>query len=293
VTLGQDLLGRLERDSHGARVLRLLRDPRADVRRGGRRAPQIGGALPGAAVTADALVDLAIGRVPPRVDVAVSLPPLDLADEVRRRVRGFVVVRSMLGAVELRAPATEPAPFWVRLLPLPGVARAEPLTDPALTVRAARLGLDGELFDSDGDLAAGRLRLTDADALERRPEALLHLARLAVRPGTEVDGSTLAAAVAARRSGAPRTARLAHLGPALADLLAAPDAPEALSWLQELAPELPLAERVRVDLEALRQAAAAPAASRTEALLRALAPGATRRTLESFIRGTHLEWHGC
>jgi hypothetical protein len=282
------VLDLLAGDAHGARVLRVLTDPAADARRSGRRAPRIDGPIPGAAVTADTLVELASGRVPARVDVVADGPPRETADELRRRVRGQLQVNERHGAVDVRAPDTEAQPFHVRLVPRPGTVADGPFADPVLRLRGARLHLDGALDDPDGDLAARRVRLTAPDALERHPEAVLHLARLAVRPGFELDAGAHEAAVALRRAGAPANTPLSHLGFPLADLLASPELPEALAWLEELAPERPLAEGVVVDAEALRRAAAIRGDERTDALLRALAPGVSPHTLESFKAGTHL-----
>ncbi len=66
-----------------------------------------------------------------------------------------------------------------------------------------------------------------------------------------------------------------HLGDALDLLAAAPELPQALTLLQQLAPAVPLADGVEVDEPRLRAAAAAaPAGAHVEAVLRALAPGA-------------------
>jgi hypothetical protein len=208
-----------------------------------------------------------------------------------RRARGHVVVGARLGAVGLRGGTAEAGELWLRVLPAQGGSPAEPLTEPVLTIRAARLHPAGGLTDSGGDLAAGRLRLTDAAAFERRPEGLLHLARLAVRDPLRPTRGAFEAAVAARRSGAPAAAPLFHLGPPLADLLDAPDAPEALAWLRDLAPEIPLAEGVEVHLPALRQAAAETGPARRQAILGALAPGAANSRLRAFVEGTRLEAH--
>jgi len=159
---------------------------------------------------------------------------------------------------------------------------------PVLTVRAARLTLDGRLDDPAGDLAARRLRLIEPDGFRRRPEALLHLARLGCRPGWTIEPETLAAARAARAAGALAAAPVVHLGDALRPLLAAPEAVAALTLLHELAPRIPLADGVEVDEARLRAALAAPADARVEAVLRALAPDASRRRIASFIAGARL-----
>src|SRR5690242_18253727 len=138
------MLDLLARDAHGARVLRVLSDPSADTNRGGRRGPRIDGPIPGAAITADALVELASGRAPERVDVVTELPLRDAVDELRRRVRGQVRPRERHGVVDVRAPEPEAQPFHVRVLPLD--------EDPVLRLRGARLYLDGKLDDPGGDL---------------------------------------------------------------------------------------------------------------------------------------------
>jgi hypothetical protein len=250
----------------------------------------VDGPLEGVAVTADAIVDLASGRTPRRIDLVGPGPATELADELRRRARGHVVVSARLGAVGLRAGSADAGELWLRVLPAQG-SPAEPLTEPVLTIRAARLDPAGGLTGPGGDLAAGRLRPTDAAAFERRPEGLLHLARLAVREPLRPTPGALEAAVAARRSGAPAAAPLFHLGPPLAHLLDAPDAPEALAWLRDLAPEIPLAEGVEVHLPALREAAAETGPARRRAILRALAPGAANTRLRAFVEGTRLEAH--
>src|SRR5690242_8843635 len=104
------MLERLEADSHGARVLSVLCDPDGDARRRGRRAARIAGPIPGAAITADAAVDLATSRVPARVDVVADIPP----HELRRGVRGQLRVTERHGAVDLRAPEFERWPFHGR-----------------------------------------------------------------------------------------------------------------------------------------------------------------------------------
>jgi hypothetical protein len=82
------LIASLQGDPHGARVLRLLADPRAESRRSGRRGPRVEGPLEGVAVTADAIVDLASGRIPRRIDLVGPGPATELADELRRRHAG-------------------------------------------------------------------------------------------------------------------------------------------------------------------------------------------------------------
>ena len=274
------MLDLLARDAHGARVLRVLSDPAGDAHRGGRRAPRIDGPIPGAAITADALVELASGRVPQRVDVVTALPPRDAVDELRRRARGQVRPRERHGVIDVRAPASEAQPFHVRVLPD---------EDPVLRLRGGRLYLDGRLDDPSGDLLAHRVALTAPGALEHHPEALLHVARLAVRPGFELDDAALEAAIELRRRGAPQNVPLSRLGFSMEDLLAAPELPEAVVWLHGLAPELPLADGVVADAGALRAAVSSGGPDRLDAILRALAPGATTRTRRAFIAGAHLD----
>lgn len=281
----------------GRRLLSVLRSPTAETNRDGRRGPSLDGAIPEVALTGDALADLLDGRAPLRFDLTWPGAAAQLARELRARLRGDVVRRGWGGVVELTA-RVEPA-LVVRVLSGAGADVADGAraggagdggrwTDPVLTVRAARLMLDGRLDDPHGDLAARRVRLRDADGFRRRPEVLLHLARLASRPGWAVEPATLAAARAARAAGALTTAPVVHLGAAFELLLATPELVEGLTLLRELAPSVPLADGVEVDERRLRAAAAAPDGECAEAVVRALAPGASRRRIASFLAGARL-----
>jgi hypothetical protein len=283
---GRALLDRLAADPHGARVLRALIDPDAEGKAARKRGPRIDGPIPGAAFTGDTLADLRCGRPPTRIDVCSALAPDELASELKARMRVDGNVRTLLGAVVL---PTGIGGVEVRAVPMPGAAPARrPLQEPALTARAATLTIDGDLHDPSGDLAAGRLRLIDPDVLGRRPEALVVLARLAARPELTVTDETSTAAIAARRAGAPGRAPRAHIGPHLRDLFAAPEVAEALTWLEGLAPDVPLADGVSVDADRIAAAIAREPYRRTHAILRALAPDAKNERLVAFARGAKL-----
>ena len=158
-------------------------------------------------------------------------------------------MRAFQGCAELKSHPAARSRVYLRALPEPGRGDiARPLTEPVLTMRAAQLSLDGDVRDPTGDLEAGRLlRLTDDEALDRQPEGLIVLTRLPARFELEVTESTLASAIAARRGGAPRRRRTLHIGVVLRDLLDCPEAADALAWLEDLAPDVPLHEGVKVD----------------------------------------------
>ncbi|MDO8185729.1 hypothetical protein Q5424_17825 [Conexibacter sp. JD483] len=292
----------------------MLRSPTAETLRDGRRGPAIAGAIPQVAVTGDALIDLLDGREPLRFVLTWDGPAAPLARELRARLRGDVIRRDWCDVAELRA-LTSPE---IELRVLPGEradAWAGPpanvlglrqisvgaWSDAVLTVRAARLTLDGEIDDPSGDLAARRVRLCDPSGFHRRPEALLHLVRLGSRPGWTIEPETLAAARAARATGALTTAPVAHLGAAFELLAAAPEAVAGLVLLQSLAPQVPFADGVEVDERRLREAvAAAPppagkraaepplAGERAALLLQALLPQPNRDRVAAFLRGARL-----
>jgi len=287
---GRALLDLLAADPNGARVLRALADPDAEGKSARVRGPQLRGAIPGAAVTSDTLVELGAGMVPRRVDVVSALPAHELAREIKRRTKADASVRAFQGCAELKSHFNAKRDIYLRALPQPGRGLVQqPLIEPMLTVRAARLSLGGDLHDPAGDLRAGRLRLTDDEALTRRPEGLIVLARLAARPGLEATEATLACAIAARRAGAPGRAPNGHIGVALRDLFDSPDAAGALAWLEALAPDVPLHEGVRVDAAAVRAAPAEPGYRRNDAILRAISPGVTEKRRQAFAAGARIE----
>jgi hypothetical protein len=284
-----ELVDRLAQDPRGRRLIALVTDHRAEHERAEKRGPSIEGPIPGVAITCDALVDLASGRRPSRFDLDAVGSGVELARELRRRAHGDIASTRVHDTTELRSKAGADRALWIRALPPQRIGGADPLADRLLTIRAARLRFDGWLEDPGGALSSGRLELTDDDALKRRPEGLLLLARLAIRDGFTLTPETREAAVAARRSGALADARLAHLGGPLADLLVQPDFVEAFEWLYALAPEVPLADGVVIDPAALRassEQAAGP--RRVLAILRALAPDATRHRVETFAAGTRV-----
>lgn len=284
-----DPIAAVSASAAGLRLLAVLREPWAETRRRGRRGPTMAGAIEGVALTGDALPDLLDRREPLRFELTWPGEVAALAQELRARLHGDVVRRAWHDVVELRSADSTPLVVRVR----PGGAAADgPWSDPVLTARAARLGLDGRLDDPGGDLAARRVRLVDPDGLTRRPEALLHLARLGSRPGWTIAAETLAAAQEARLVGAPASAPVAHAGAALADLLAAPEAVAALELLQRLAPDVALADGVEVDGERLRSALDAPPAERLDAVLHALAPSAGERRIRDFRTGARLREAG-
>ena len=286
---GRALLDLLATDPNGARVLDALADPDAEGKAARKRGPQVAGAVPGAAITGDALVDLAGGRVRARVDVVSDLAEDELAREVKRRTKVDATVRAFQGCAELKSHVAAPRYLYLRALPQPGRgAFQRPLIEPVLTMRAAQLSLDGEFRDPTGDLEAGRLQLTDDGALERRPEGLIVLARLAARPGLEVSGSTLTSAIAARRRGAPGRAPNAHIGVVLRDLLDSPEAADALAWLEDLAPDVPLYEGVRVDAAAVRAAPSEPGHRRNAAILTAISPDVPKKRRRAFASGAKI-----
>ncbi len=293
-----DPLAAVAASAAGARLLRVLRAPRAETNRTGRRGPSFAGEIEAVAITGDALVDVLDGREPLRFELTWPGAAAPLARELRARLRGQAIRRDWHGVAELRALDGEP--LHVRLRPGGGAASGPPpdgseraqvaaaWTDPVLTARAARLTLDGALEDPSGDLAARRVRLLDPDGFRRRPAALLHVARLGSRPGWTIEPETLAAARAARAAGALAEAPVVHLGDAFQLLVAAPELVAALTLLQRLAPEVPLADGVEIDEQRLHAAAAAPAGERAVAVLRALAPGATRTRIAAFLLGGRL-----
>lgn len=280
-----DLLANLGAGAAGRRLLAVLNDPSAEVRREGRRGPRLAGAIEGVAVTGDALADLVDGRTPDQIDLTWPGEPATLADELRRRLRGDVIRRAWHDVVELRCDTSPP--LVVRVV-AGGAGAGDPWSDPVLTARAGRLGLDGRLDDPAGDLARRHVRLTDAEAFRRCPEAVLHLARLASRPRWTIEPATLVTARDARRSGAPATAPVVRLGVALSALLASREAIAALGLLRDLAPDVPLADGVEVDEARLRTAFDAPPSGRLDAVLRALAPTASTRRLHDFRAGARL-----
>lgn len=285
-TAAADPLSTFDATSGGRRLLALLSDPKAEPRRRGRRRPpELPGAIPGVAVTGDALADLVDGRMPGRIDLTWPGEAAALAEELRRRLSGNVRRRIWHDVVELRADASPP--LTLRVVPR-GRCADSPWSDPVLTVRSARLGLDGRLDDPTGDLLRRHVRLADADGFRRRPEAVVHLARLGARPDWTIEPATLAAARDARRCGAPATAPVVHVGDALRTLLACQEQVPALALLRDLAPEIPLADGVEVDEDRLRVAFGAPRAERLDAVLRALAPTASRTRIESFRAGARL-----
>lgn len=295
-----DPLAAVAASAAGARLLGVLRSPRTETYRNGRRGPSMASAIEQVAITGDGLVDVLDGREPLRFSVTWPGAAAPLARELRARLRGDVIRDDWGDVAELRT--TTPPELAVRVLPgeaadarpdsLP-TERGQAVTigrwsDPVLTARAARLTLDGRIDDPSGDLAARRVRLRDPDGFRRRPEALLQLARLGSRPGWTIEPETLAAARAARAAGALATAPVVHLGAAFELLVAAPELVAAITLLHELAPEVPLAAGVEVDEQRLRAAAATPDRQRAVAVLRALAPGATRGRLAAFLLGARL-----
>jgi hypothetical protein len=265
----------------GRRLLALVADPYAEKSRRRQRPGSIDGPLGDRVrLTGDALVDVVAGREP-RVWTVVAERPGPVASELRRRMRGQVSSRFVKQAAHL---AQHEDGYAIRVLD--AVVRG-PLADPVLTMRAAELVLDGpqagELRGPADDLLAGTLRLADPDALRRRPEALVTLARLAVRPELTLPGDTREAARAALAAGALGDASHTDLLFALADLWAAPDAIEALELLRDLAAPAPLHESAEIDGALLRRAdVLRGAASRPLTLLLAVARGATRERVRHF-----------
>lgn len=280
-----ELLARLQAIATGRRLLAVLDDPAAEARRQGRRGPRLAGAIEGVAVTGDALADLIDGRTPTQFDLTWPGEPATLADELRRRLRGDVIRRAWHDVVELRT--ADGPPLVLRVVPNERDAD-DRRGDRVLTVRSARLRLDGQLDDPARDLARRRVRLLDADGFRRRPDVVMHLARLGSRPNWTIEPATLAAAQEARRSGAPATAPVVDVGAALSTVLAAPEAVAALELLRDLAPGVPLADGVEVDAERLRAAFDTASADRLDAVLRALAPTASARRLHDFRTGARL-----
>ncbi|MDO8212867.1 hypothetical protein [Conexibacter sp. CPCC 206217] len=269
----------------GRRLLAVASDPRAETGRTGRRAPAMAGAIEGVAVIGDALPDLVDGRTPARIELTWPGEPAELAQKLRRRLGGDLRRRAWHDLIELRA--VDGSLQTLRVIPH-GRGAGGAWSDPVLTVRAAKLGLDGRIEDPTGDLARRCVRLVDPDGFRRRPEAVVHLARLGARPNWTIEPATLAAACEIRRDGAPATAPVVHVGAALATLLVCAEPIAALELLQQLAPDVPLADGVEVDGERLRAAFAAPPATRVDAVLRALAPGASRHRIVAFRAGAGL-----
>jgi hypothetical protein len=276
-------LERVSASPDGARLLALIADPHAEKRR--RRQDALDALGDRMWLGGDALVDVWAGRVP-RVWTLVSDDPVALALELRRRLRGNVSSRRLQGAVHLEHEDG----LKLRVLDLEGRG---PLAEPVVALRGARLVLDGPragalLGEGVADLLAGRLRLTDPAALERRPEAVVTVARLAVRPELACDVETtdlLRAALAADALGQARQSRLWF---ALPDLLAAPEAVAALELLRDLRAPAPLHESAEVDGALLRRVEALLGArgSRSVALTLAVARTATRHRVRSFAGWT-------
>ena len=101
--------------------------------------------------------------------------------------------------------------------------------------------------------------------------------------------STLASAIAARRGGAPGRAPNAHIGVVLRDLLDSPEAADALAWLEDLAPDVPLHEGVKVDAAAVRAAPPEPGYRRNNAILQAISPGVARKRRRAFANGARIK----
>ncbi|WP_210495621.1 hypothetical protein [Patulibacter sp. SYSU D01012] len=279
-----DLREGLGATAGGRRLLALLQGPAAE-RASSRSA--FSGALPGVAVTGEALVALRDGRTPAVVDLRWEGAPRELVRELGRRARGGASHRRAQGAVGLVLDA--PPAVAVRAHPAAPAPGRGVRADPALTVLTAALPLAGPVDDPGGDLAARRVRLADPAVLDRRPEAVLDLARLAVRPGWSLTPDAAAALRAARADGAPATARTTALGVPLADLFDAPadEAVRALELLRDLAPDVPLGPGVVVDVAALRTALGRPAPGLDD-VLHALAPDATPARRRAFAAAAFL-----
>lgn len=282
------LLDAVAASDGGRRLLAIVGDPRAEKGRRAGRPPRIDGALGDAALlTGDALVDVRAGRTP-RAWTLAAAEPRPVAAELRRRLRGTVSSRFLQGA----ALVAHEDGFQLRVTAASD-PRSSSLADPVVTMRAAALVLDGPdagtLRADDPaaieDLSAGRLRLTDSAALVRRPEGLVTLARLAARPELRLGDEARRRARAAFAVGAFAGVRQSRLWFALADLLAAPEAIEALELLQGLSSPAPLHESADVDGALLRRADALrpSGASRPLTLILAVARHAPRRRVRSFL----------
>jgi hypothetical protein len=230
----------------GRRLLGVLADRRAETSRSSRGRTWIEGTLGDAVVlSGDALVDVVAGRTPRRWTLAAA-EPLAVAGELRRRLRGATSSRRVQGAVLLENVDG----LSVRVVEAIDAPHHSPLGEPVVTMRAAGLCLDGPRAgtlravhrEAIADLLGGVVRLTDDEALVRRPEAIVTLARLAARPGNTLDVATARLAGTALSSGAFAHARRSRLWFPLDDLLEAPEAIDALERLQGFAPGVPLHE---------------------------------------------------
>lgn len=273
----------------GRRLLALIANQHAETNRRRQRDRQhrIDGSLGDQVrLAGDALVDVVAGRTP-RIWTLVAQDSRLVGGELRRRLRGSVSSRSVQEALLLRHEDG----YALRIL---DAAWSGPLADPVLTLRAVALVLDGQDAgtlrgghpEAISDLDRGVLRLGDDDALRRRPEGLVTLARLAARPELQLTDRARQQAHAAFASGAFAEVRQSRLWFALDDLLAAPEAIEALELLRDLSAPTPLHDSARVDGDLLRRADALlpGGASRALMLVLGVLHDATRSRVAAFMR---------
>jgi hypothetical protein len=170
-----------------------------------------------------------------------------------------------------------------------------PLADPVVTLRAGKLHLADGRLDAADDLLAGTMHLVDPDALHRRPAAVLTIARLAARPELNLDDAARAATRDALHGGALVRARQSDVWFVLPDLLASPEAIEALEFLRDLSAPHPVHEGAEIDGDVLRRAdhLRRGAGSRPLTLLLAVLRNATRRQVRDFVKlGIDIDFAG-
>ena len=311
VLAGRDLpdrvLERLAALPAGARLLAVLASAEAEPTRGGRRAPQVEGPLPGVHLVGGAVRDLLLGAEPHELDLVVEGDGHAVADELRRRLGGRGRVHDAFGTATVEARdglrldvASARAESYARPGALPDVRPGSVEEDMArrdFTANAIAVGISddvrGRVAAAPGaveDLGARRLRVLHPGSFADDPTRLLRLVRYAVRLGFAIEPETERLAREAFAAGAPETAGVARMGRELWLLLGEPDPVSGLMLLRELAGPGGLDGDLDIDPDLLRRVLALlPAGHRPEhALLAALSRGAERSRRRAWIDGMHV-----
>ena len=235
-----------------------------------------------------AVRDLALGRDPVDVDLAVEGEAAEVASRLGERLKAQVVVHDRFGTATVLADpvpinlATVRAESYAAPGALPDVRPGtidEDLARRDFTINAMALALPGGEPDvlraaprAAEDLAAGIVRILHPGSFVDDPTRLLRAVRYATRLGFELEEETARLAREAAGTGALRTVSGSRVRDELLDLLGEPGAPASLGRLADLGLDRALHPGFGVDPPTLERALAlAPADARRDLIALGLA----------------------
>lgn len=243
--------------------------------------------LPPVYLVGGAVRDLLRGADVVDIDVAVEGNAVDAARTIAERLGGEPVAHGRFGTATVRSPeltldlATTRRERYERPGVLPEVEFAplgEDLGRRDFSVNAMALGLSGdslgELHDPHGgveDLKRGVIRVLYEKSFLDDPTRILRALRYEARLGARMDHDTEILARATAAAGALSTVSGARVRDELLDLLAEPNAPDALERMRELRVDRALHPALAADCSYVASAALAAGETGADRVLASLA----------------------